>query len=367
MSEIALRFGGYALTWTEMALSGALLVILLAFVVQRARDRGQLAEQVREISRLQAEMAGRMQSFTEVFGSRQGDFARMLAERIDRGAASQTETLGKLNERLAVIDAAQANLSELTGQVAGLQKILSNKQTRGAFGQGRMEAIIRDALPPNAYAFQASLGNGTRPDCIIQLPGDPRPIVVDAKFPLEAFTAFREARGAEARGRAMQRLRSDVGTHIRDIAEKYLIPGETQDIALMFVPAESLHADLQEHFQDVVQRASRARVMIVSPSLLSLAIQVMQGLVRDARIREEAQVIQAEVGHLVADISRLSDRVTRLDQHFRQAQEDVGLIRTSADKITRRGRRIEALEFADAREEAEPTLFSPPRKAGTGP
>jgi DNA recombination protein RmuC len=359
MSEIAFRFGEIALTWREVILAAALVVVVIIAVVSRSSRGGrELERQVDEITRLQSEMTGRMQSFTEVFGSRQGDFARMLAERIDRGTHHQAETLGRLNERLAVIDAAQANLSELTGQVAGLQKILSNKQTRGTFGQGRMEAIIRDGMPPGSYEFQATLGNGTRPDCLIHLPGDTRSMVIDAKFPLEAFTAFREARNPEARVKAMQRVRTDVATHIRDIAGKYLIPGETQDMALMFVPAESLHADIQEHFEDVVQRAYRSRVMIVSPSLLALAIQVMQGLVRDARIREEAQVIQKEVGRLVADVVRLNERVERLDQHFRQAQEDVGQIRTSAEKITRRGQKIEALDFVDEAETDQPELFS---------
>jgi DNA recombination protein RmuC len=360
MSEIAFRFGEMALTWREVILAAALVVVFIIAVASRSSRAGrELERQVDEMTRLQSEMTGRMQSFTEVFGSRQGDFARMLAERIDRGTHHQAETLGRLNERLAVIDAAQANLTELTGQVAGLHKILSNKQTRGTFGQGRMEAIIRDGMPPGSYEFQATLGNGTRPDCLIHLPGDTRSMVIDAKFPLEAFTAFREARNPEARTKAMQRVRTDVATHIRDIAGKYLIPGETQDMALMFVPAESLHADIQEHFEDVVQRAYRSRVMIVSPSLLALAIQVMQGLVRDARIREEAQVIQKEVGRLVADVVRLNERVERLDQHFRQAQEDIGQIRTSTEKITRRGQKIEALDFIDETESPQPELFSP--------
>jgi DNA recombination protein RmuC len=348
MNEIAIEFGGMALTWREALLAAAFLVaVSVALVFRSSRGPRALARQVDELTRLQGDMTVRLQSFTEIFGSRQGDFARMLAERIDRGAQHQSETLGRLNERLAVIDAAQANLTELTGQVAGLHKILSNKQTRGAYGQGRMEAIIRDALPPSSYTFQATLSSGARPDCLLHLPGDERAMVIDAKFPLEAFSAFREARGPEARTRAAQKVRADVWTHIRDIAGKYLVPGETQDVALMFVPAESLHADLQEHFEDLVQKAHRARVMIVSPALLALAIQVMQGLVRDARIREEAQIIQKEVGRLVADVVRLTERVERLDQHFRQAQEDVEQIRTSAAKVARRGQKIEALEFDD--------------------
>jgi DNA recombination protein RmuC len=280
-----------------------------------------------------------------------------VGQGLETSARHQAENLSKLNERLAVIDAAQKNLTDLTGEVVGLKDVLSNKQARGAYGQGRMEAIIRDGLPGGAYEFQPTLSNRTRPDCLIRLPGDPRGLVVDAKFPLEGFTLFREAKGEEARARAGQRVRADVGTHIKDIAEKYFIAGETQDIALMFVPAESLYADLQEHFDDVVQRAHRARVVIVSPSLLALAIQVLQALVRDARIREEARVIQVEVTKLVEDVNRLRARVDKLDSHFRQAEDDLAQIRTSADKISARGQKIEALEFEDGEAGARAELL----------
>ncbi len=374
MNLIALNLGSHAVTWGEIVLGSAglalallLLVTVLLLKVRRERaieaavaaERAdEMEEQVAEITRLQAEMTGRMQTMAEVFGTRQSDLVRLMAERIEglqhrvgQGLAAtsqhQSENLAKLHERLAVIDAAQKNLSELTGQIVGLKDILANKQARGAYGQGRMEAIIRDGLPGTAYEFQATLSNRTRPDCLVRLPGDPRGLVIDAKFPLEAFTLFREAAGDEARARAAARVRGDVGVHIRDIAEKYLIPGETQDMALMFVPAESVYADLAEHFDDMVQRAHRCRVVIVSPSLLALAIQVMQSLVRDARIRDEARLIQMEVGRLLEDVSRLADRAAKLDGHFRQAQEDVGQIRTSAEKIAKRGQRIEALDFED--------------------
>jgi DNA recombination protein RmuC len=374
MNLIALNLGSHAVTWGEIVLGSAglalallLLVTILLLKVRRERaieaaiaaERAdEMEEQVAEITRLQAEMTGRMQTMAEVFGTRQSDLVRLVAERIEglqhrvgQGLAAtsqhQSENLAKLHERLAVIDAAQKNLSELTGQIVGLKDILANKQARGAYGQGRMEAIIRDGLPGAAYEFQATLSNRTRPDCLVRLPGDPRGLVIDAKFPLEAFTLFREAAGDEARARAAARVRGDVGVHIRDIAEKYLIPGETQDMALMFVPAESIYADLAEHFDDMVQRAHRCRIVIVSPSLLALAIQVMQALVRDARIRDEARLIQLEVGRLLEDIARLADRAAKLDGHFRQAQEDVGQIRTSAEKIAKRGQRIEALDFED--------------------
>lgn len=384
MNDIVLIFGNHALTWghivTGMAgLSLLLLIVVTILLVRTRREKAidaaiaderarEMDDKVAELTRIQAEMTGRMQTMAEVFGSRQSDFVRMISERIDglqhrvgqgleASTRHQSENLSKLNERLAVIDAAQQNLSNLTSEIVGLKDILSNKQSRGAYGQGRMEAIIRDGLPPGSFEFQATLSNRTRPDCLVRLPGDPRGLVIDAKFPLEGFTAFRDAKVEEVRTRAAARVRSDMLVHIKDIAEKYLIPGETQDIAMLFVPAESIYADLAEHFDDVVQKAHRARIVIVSPSLLTLAIQVMQALVRDARIREEARVIQVEVQKLLEDVSRLDSRVAKLDAHFRQAQDDVMQIRVSTEKIVKRSERIESLEFEDRDAEARAEML----------
>ena len=381
MTEIAFILLERPVTWAEAALGFAVASLALLVIVtlsswrgvrQRAIEAAMAAERAREMddkvadmNRLQAELTGRMQSMAEILSTRQGDLARLVADRMDglrqqvgagleQNTRQTSESLGKLQERLAVIDTAQKNLTNLTSEVVTLRDVLANKQARGAYGQGRMEAIIRDGLPGAFFAFQPQLSNGKRPDCLVTLPGDGRGLVIDAKFPLESFTMLREARGDEARKAAGTRVRNDVGVHVKDIAERYFLPGETQDIALLFVPSESIYADLHEHFDDVIQKAHRARIMIVSPSLLALAIQLMQSLVRDARMREEAQVIQSEVGKLLADVRRLGERAEKLDQHFRQAQDDVAGIRTSAGKITSRGERIVALDFDDAK--AEPTL-----------
>ncbi len=388
MNEIAFQLGARPVLWGEAtaAFAAIALVLLLAMAWSLRRSRREreaeaaaaaerareMDDKVAELVRTQSEITGRLQTVAEVFGSRQSDFARLISERLEglqhrvgQGLEASTrhqgEHLTKLNERRAVIDAAQKNLTDLTGEVVGLKDILANKQARGAYGQGRMEAIIRDGLPGGAYEFQATLSNRTRPDCLVRLPGDERGLVVDAKFPLECFTQFRAATSDEARQKAGQRVRADIGVHVRSLAEKYLIPGETQDMALMFVPAESVYADLAEHFDDVVQKAHRARIVIVSPSLLALAIQVLQALVRDARIRDEARVIQTEVQKLLADVGRLSERVGKLDSHFRQAQDDVAQIRTSAEKIVKRGQNIEALEFDDPPSKRE--LVAKPRLA----
>ncbi len=345
------------LGWVALSVLGSNRRRALEAAVSAERQR-ELDDKLAEMNALNAEMTGRMQTMAEVLSSRQSDLARLMSERLDAvgqrvgqgleaGAKTTTDHLARLNERLAVIDAAQTRLQGLTQEVVGLKDILANKQSRGAFGQGRMESIVRDGLPSSAYEFQYTLSNRSRPDCIIRLPGDDRVMVVDAKFPLEAFTAFRDARNDAERAGAGQRIRTDLGKHTRDIAEKYFIPGETQDLAVMFVPSESIYADLNEHFDDVVQKAHRARIIIVSPSLLMMAIQVMQAIVRDARMREQAHQIQNEVRLLLKDVGRLQERASKLEAHFRQAQEDLTGIATSADKIGKRGERIDQMEFAE--------------------
>ncbi len=319
-----------------------------------------------ELARLQAETSGRLQAMGEALAGRQAELARVLSERLDSvssrlGSSLETSTkqtvdrLQHLHERLAVIDHAQKNLSELSSHVTSLRDVLANKQARGAFGQARMEAIVQDGLPKGFYEFQYTLSNNTRPDCVVFLP-DKRPLSIDAKFPLEAVTALRDAKSDEERKVATQRIRQDIAKHVGDIADKYLIPGETQDLALMFVPSESVYAELHDGFDDVVQKAYRARVVIVSPSLLMLAIQVMQQILKDARMREAADQIRDEVGRMMDDLGRLHERVLKLQQHFNQAGEDLRQIVISSEKIEKRGAKIEELEFEG--EEAAPDARS---------
>jgi DNA anti-recombination protein RmuC len=205
---------------------------------------------------------------------------------------------------------------------------------------------VRDGLPAGAYDFQFTLSNRARPDCVIRLPGDSRLLAIDAKFPLEGFSALRAVRDDEARKGAEARVRADVAKHVKDIAERYLLPGETQDVALMFVPSEAIYSDLVERFDDVVQKAHRARVVIVSPTLMMMAISVSQAILRDARMRNEAQAIQAEVGRLVNDVRMVTERAAKLETHFRQAQEDLSGIGAASARIARRGDRIESMDLA---------------------
>ena len=373
MSEILFVVANQPVTF-GMALAagaGVLLIALLVLVIVVARGgaaRTREAEdaalrtedlelRLAEMARVQAETVGRLQTMGEGLAARQSDLARLVNERLDavsgrigqsmEATTKQTvERLQHLHERLALIDNAQKNLNELSSQVTSLRDVLSNKQARGAFGQGRMEAIVQDGLPKGSFEFQFTLSNNTRPDCVVFMPDQP-PLVIDAKFPLEAVTAHRDAKTDDQRRLAAQRLRQDILRHVADIAGKYLIPGETQDLALMFVPAESVYSELHDTFDDVVQKSYRSRVIIVSPSLLMLAIQVMQQIHKDARMRAAADRIRHEVAHMINDVGRMRERVLKLQQHFTQSGEDLRQILISAEKVERRAAAIEELDFGE--------------------
>ncbi len=374
MQETLITIGDRDITLAQGLIALAVVLFLLGFMMligawraranrigsekaaaDRARD---LETQVGALLQSQSEMTGRMQTMAEIFGSRQSELNTSLSERLDGighrlnqsvgTATKQTQDhLKQLHERLAVIDAAQKNIDNLAGQVTTLSNILGNNQSRGAFGQGRMETIVADGLPKGSYSFQPTLSNNSRPDCLINMPNDAPPLVIDAKFPLGAFNALKEAENPDARKAVLQRFRGDVIKHIKDIRERYLIAGETQDTAFMFVPSESVFAEINEQFEDVVARAHKARIVIVSPSLMMLSIQVIQAILRDARLREQAHVIQSEVVNLLDDMSRLGERVDKLKAQFSRAQATVNEISVSSEKVNRRGRRIEGLGFGE--------------------
>jgi DNA recombination protein RmuC len=374
MNEILLTIGDFPLRTGAVLIGIGTLVLMLLLIITVAialsGRRGaelalsqeiradELEQRLNEMMRAQSEATGRVDAMGQALAGRQAEMARAVSDRLDsvshRVGQSMEQTtrntmdsLRVLHERLGIIDNAHKNLTDLTSQVTTLRDVLANKQSRGAFGQARMEAIVQDGLPKGAYEFQYTLSSGKRPDCVVFLP-DARPLCIDAKFPLEAVTALHEARTEEEKKAAAQRLRSDVMKHVSDIAEKYLIKGETQDNALMFVPSESVYAEIHDGFDDIIQKAYRARVVLVSPSLLMLAIQVMQQILKDARMRDAADQIRTEVLNLGDDLGRLRERVLKLQNHFGQANEDVRQILISADKIEKRAGRIEELDFTKA-------------------
>src|ERR1700726_3902956 len=390
-----IRVGAALIGFGALALS---LLLIIAIVIARSGRRGaelamaqavradDLEERLSQMMRAESEATGRVDAMGQALAGRQAEMARAVSERLD----SVTHRVGQSMEQttrntmaylrgwknsLGFFANPPKNSPDSTSQVTTLRDVLANKQSRGAFGQARMEAIVQDGMPKGAYEFQFTLSTGKRPDCVVFLP-DQRPLCIDAKFPLEAMTALHDARSDEEKKLATQRLRADVLKHVSDIAEKYLITGETQDTALMFVPSESVYAEIHDGFDDVIQKAYRARVVLVSPSLLMLAIQVMQQILKDARMRDAADQIRTEVLNLGDDLGRLRDRVLKLQKHFSDANEDVRQILISADKIEKRAGRIEELDFSKADAVAEtprivtsdrPDLFPPlPRKLQAG-
>ena len=310
-------------------------------LAQAGTEQVLLETKLRDLTAAQSEIAGR---FSQL-GHHIEALDKRLGDNLKETASKTAEVLGGLQTRLSVIDEAQKNLTDLSGQVVSLQQILANKQARGAWGQGQMESIVRDALPASLYEFQARLSNNNRPDCVIRVPGSHGAIVIDAKFPLEAFAGLKAAATENEKRSAEARVRTDVGKHIRDIAEKYLIAGETQAPAIMFVPSESLYAELHDGFSDVIQKAQRAQVIVVSPNILLLAINTVQTVMKDARMREQANLIQREVGLLLKDVERLTERVDNLRRHFNQADGDLKEIVISAGKVSDRAEKIEKVEL----------------------
>jgi len=311
-------------------------------------------ELVQQMALTQAELAGRLQ----VMHEGQMQLSRSMEERLEAvtkrlgdGLTEHSKSTGdvikQVHERLAVIDSAQKNLTDLSDQVVGLQNILSNKQARGAFGEIQLNDLVSDVLPPSADAFQATLSNGKRADCLLKLPNPPGSIVIDAKFPLESYLALRDCKDDEARKVALRAFGADVMNHVRAIAEKYIVPGETAESALMFLPSEAVYAELHATLPDVIEKSYRARVWIVSPTTLMATLNTVRAVLKDARMREQAGVIQTEVLKLLEDVLRLDKRVTNLQTHFNHAQRDIGEIQTSAGKITRRAERIEDIQLND--------------------
>ena len=358
------------------ALLGATLLLLL-----RGRQRdARLAEEARRVSDAraanleqtiallvgaQSEIKGQVSELNKVHMDAQARTMKVLEERFDgisgkmnvslsESAEKTAKSLGELTNRLSVIDEAQKNITELSGQVVGLQHILDNKQARGAFGEIQMEDIFRNALPPSAYSFQSTLSNGKRADGVILLPNPPGPIVVDSKFPLEPYRALRAAEDDVTRAQAGRDFKLAVRKHIKDISERYIITGETAESALMFLPSEAVYAELHANFTDLVEDSYRARVWIVSPTTLMATLNTVRAVLKDVAMREQAHLIQAQVGKMMADVERLHRRVGNLQRHFGQAESDLKDITTSAEKVLRHGEKIEEVQLAVTTPETPP-------------
>lgn len=377
-----------------------LLVVLLLVAAARAGRSARLAEalahelrrthhDIQALGAGQTQLAGSLQTVSETASSAQmrmlqtmesrlAEVQRQMGERLAEttlrqqrslsdmqekmrealhGQATKTTTsLTQLQERLATIDKAQDNIQKLSGDVLSLQDILSNKQRRGMFGEIQLNDIVSKALPADSYALQHTLPNGARADCLIHLPNPPGPIVIDAKFPFEAYEAFAAAETKEAQERALKSLGQAVRKHIRDISEKYILDGDTADGALMFLPSEAVYAELHARLPHVVREGFAARVWIVSPTTCMATLNTMRAILKDARMREQAGAIRKELGLLHADVERLGDRVGNLDRHFEQARKDVDQIRISSEKAGKRAGRLHNFDFEDLSAETPAAL-----------
>jgi len=335
----------------------ATAIVIVAVIILRTGQVRAL-DMAHKMSETQAELTGRLAQMSEAQINAQAQVNLTLEQRLDAvskrigdGLNSHTEKTGKsmgdLQERLAVIDAAQKNLTDLSQQVVGLQDILSNKQARGAFGEVQLNDIVSSILPPSAFQFQATLSNGKRVDCLLNLPNPPGCIAVDAKFPLESYRALNNAENETAIVQASRSFSADIKKHVEAIASKYIIPGETAESALMFLPSESIFNELHTNFQNVVEDSWRRRVMIVSPTSLMAILNTVRAVLKDANMREQAGFIQTEVTNLLADIERMDKRVGNLARHFGNVLDDIKEIQTSSKKVSTRGNRIERMQFVE--------------------
>ncbi len=302
----------------------------LAYVQQQMQDR--LADNAARSARSLAEMQQRM------------------TETLHGSSKRTTTSLAQLQERLASIDKAQDNITKLSGDVLSLQDILSNKQTRGSFGEIQLRDIVSKALPSDSYSLQATLSNGKRPDCLIHLPNPPGPIVIDSKFPLEAYEALRRAKTEAETRAAAQQMKVAVRVHLNAIADKYILEGETAEGALMFLPSEAVYAELHANFPELVREGFEKRVWIVSPTTCMATLNTMRAILKDARMREQAGAIRRELGNLNKDVERLAMRVGNLDRHFSQARRDVEEIKVSSEKAAKRAGRLHNFDFEELAE-----------------
>lgn len=321
-----------------------------------AQHLGALGDTVRGLSDGQQQLAGGLRTVSDtqittqsrllqMLESRLAEVQKSMAENLHGSATKTAQSLGELQQRLATIDKAQTNIEKLSGDVLSLQDILSNKQTRGAFGEIQLNDIVTKALPPDAYVFQATLSNGRRADCLVHLPNPPGPIVIDSKFPLEAYEKLRNAVGEGALAPAQREMRGAVRAHIRAIAERYIIDGETAGGALMFLPSEAVYAELHANFAEIVREGFEAKVWIVSPTTCMATLNTIRAVLKDARMREKAGEIRRELGLLHKDMDRLGERIGSLDKHFRMAAQDIEDIKISGSKAGTRALRLQSFEF----------------------
>jgi DNA recombination protein RmuC len=320
----------------------ALLLVGLMIVLLRRGDNKEAESVRRHLELALSQQAETVQRVERSLREQEQALTKVVHERLDKTEKATGQVVTDLRERLVKIDEAQKKIGELSTQVVGLQEILSNKQARGAFGEVQLNDLVANALPPTAYEFQWTLSTGARVDCLLKLPNPPGSIAIDAKFPLESYQLLRAVAAGDAAGlaAAQRAFQLAMRKHINDIRDKYILPGETAESALLFLPSEAIYAELHANFAAVVDESYKARVWIVSPTTMMATLNTVRAVLKDVRMREQAGEIQKAVGLMLDDVRRLDERVAKLKTHFAQTEKDLRDIDTSTERITRRGERI---------------------------
>jgi len=299
-------------------------------------------------------LAATTESLNAKIDARLGEIAGKVNERLDEGFKKTNETFVSVMTRLATIDEAQKKIESLTGSVVSLQELLGDKRARGAFGEVQLEGLVRNVLPPNAYDMQFTLSTGVRADCVLRLPAPTGMVAVDSKFPLENYHRMFESGVNDVdRALAQKQFRNDIKKHVDDISRKYIIPGETSDGAVMFVPAEAVFAEIHAHHAETVEYASAKRVWIVSPTTLMAVLNTARAVLKDVETRKQIHVIKDSLARLSVEFGRFDDRMKDLAKHIRQAYDDVEKVQVTSGKITQRFAQIEGVELDDEAEEAK--------------
>ena len=360
------------ITLILMAAAGgfALVVMVLLWMVARAAGRAAQAtapltnqmeylnQRVQTIGDGQQQLAGGLTQVSEAQAAQQNNMHKLMEARLaavqeqmtlnlTTSAKTTANSLGELQQRLVTIDKAQDTIQKLSGDVLSLQDILANKQTRGAFGEIQLQEIVSKALPSDAYTWQATLPNGKRADCLIHLPNPPGPIVIDSKFPLEAYEALRNATTELDTKDAIKFMRTSVKAHIKAISEKYILEGTTADGAIMFLPSEAVYAELHSNFPELIREGFEARVWIVSPTTCMATLNTMRAILKDARMREQAGAIRTALRQLHRDVELVVDRVDKLNTHFNQARKDIEGISTAAERAGKRAHKLDNFDFEE--------------------
>ena len=292
-----------------------------------------------------AQLKGAVSQLSRTIEERLGNFGLSMGNTLNKQTESTQKSLMEMHARLAVIDRAQENISSLSNQVNDLQNILSNKQLRGAFGEVQLENIVKDALPQNAYQFQYTLMSNSRVDCIVKMPEPPGPICIDSKFPLEDYKKFASSSNDQEKKDNLKLFHNAVQKHIKDISEKYILPGETADSAIMFLPSESIYSEINIRFPKLVNESRSKKVYMAGPDNLMLLLHTVRAILRDATMSQTAGKIQIEVNKLINDLTLLADRLNKLDKHFDLARKDLDDIKISHRKIESRGQVITSIEI----------------------